>query len=73
MKHHVIFVSRPEMQNTLREMKLDYAPTLEAAMAKARILKGEDASVTIIPNGISVIVKEITYYGLRKRVPAPAR
>ena len=59
MKHHVIFVSRPEMQLTLREMKLDYAPTLEAAMEKARLLKGEDASVTLIPNGISVIVKEI--------------
>jgi len=73
MKHHVIFVSRPEMQQTLREMKLDYAPTLEAAMAKARILKGDEATVTLIPNGISVIVKEILYYGLRKRVSAPAR
>ena len=73
MKHHVIFVSRPEMEQTLREMKLDYAPTLEEAMAKARALKGENASVTLIPNGISVIVKEILYYGLRKRVPAPAR
>ena len=59
MKHHVIFVSRPEMQVTLREMKLDYAPSLEAAMARARQLKGGDASVTIIPNGIYVIVKEI--------------
>ena len=59
MKHHVIFVSRPEMQVTLREMKLDYAPSLEAALARARQLKGENASVTIIPNGISVIVKEI--------------
>ena len=59
MKHHVIFVSRPEMQVTLREMKLDYAPSLEAAYARARQLKGENASVTIIPNGISVIVKEI--------------
>ena len=59
MKHHVIFVSRPEMQVTLREMKLDYAPSLEAAMARARQLKGDGASVTIIPNGISVIVKEI--------------
>ncbi len=73
MKHHVIFVSRPEMEETLREMKLDYAPTLEAAMEKAHALKGKDASVTIIPNGISVIVKENIYYGLRKRVPAPAR
>ena len=59
MKHHVIFVSRPGMQVTLREMKLDYAPTLEAAVARARQLKGDAASVTIIPNGISVIVKEI--------------
>ena len=73
MKHHVIFVSRPEMQNTLREMKLDYAPTLKAAMDKARQLKGDEATVTVIPNGISVIVKEILYYGLRKRVSAPAR
>ena len=57
MKHHVIFVSRPEMEQTLREMKLDYAPDLTAAMAKAKSLKGENASVTVIPNGISVMVK----------------
>ena len=57
MKHHVIFVSRPEMEQTLREMKLDYAPTLEAALAKAKALKGEDAKITLIPNGISVMVK----------------
>ena len=58
MKHHVIYVSRPEMEQTLREMKLDYAPDLESAMAKARAMKGEDASVTVIPNGISVMVKQ---------------
>ena len=58
MKHHVIFVSRPEMEQTLREMKLDYAPDLETAMAKARAIKGENASVTVIPNGISVMVKQ---------------
>ena len=57
MKHHVIFVSRPEMEQTLREMKLDYAPDLASAMAKAKQLKGETASVTLIPNGISVMVK----------------
>ena len=58
MKHRVIFVSRPEMETTLREMKLDYAPTLEAALAMAKADKGENASITVIPNGISVIVKE---------------
>ena len=57
MKHHVIFVSRPEMEQILRDMKLDYAPSLEEAVAKAKAIKGEGASVTIIPNGISVMVK----------------
>ena len=57
MKHHVIFVSRPEMEQILRDMKLDYAPSLEEAVAKAKAIKGEGAAVTIIPNGISVMVK----------------
>lgn len=57
MKHRVIFVSRPEMEQTLREMKLEYAPDLAAAMAMAKADKGENASVTLIPNGISVMVK----------------
>ena len=57
MKHRVIFVSRPEMEVTLREMKLDYAASLEEAFAMAKADKGEDASVTVIPNGISVMVR----------------
>ena len=58
IKHRVIYVSRPEMEQTLREMKLEYAPTLEAALTMAKADKGENASITVIPNGISVIVKE---------------
>lgn len=57
MKHRVIFVSRPEMAQTLKEMKLDYAPDLSTALAMAKKDKGENASITIIPNGISVMVK----------------
>ena len=57
MKHRVIFVSRPEMEVTLREMKLEYAPDLDTAIAMAKADKGENAEVTIIPNGISVMVK----------------
>lgn len=57
MKHRVIFVSRPEMEVTLREMKLEYAPDLDTALAMAKADKGENAEVTIIPNGISVMVK----------------
>ncbi len=56
MKHRVIFVTRPEMEKTLQEMKLDYAPDLETALAMAKADKGEAASITVIPNGISVIV-----------------
>lgn len=57
MKHRVIFVSRPEMAQTLREMKLEYAPDLATALAMARKDKGENANITLIPNGISVMVK----------------
>lgn len=57
MKHRVIFVSRPEMEQTLREMKLDYAPDLETALAMAKADKGDSAEITLIPNGISVMVK----------------
>ena len=56
MKHRVIFVSRPEMEATLREMKLDYAPDLSAAIAMAKADRGEQAQMTVIPNGISVMV-----------------
>lgn len=58
MKHRVIFVSRPEMEQTLREMKMEYAPDLETALAMAKDEKGADAQVTLIPNGISVMVKK---------------
>ena len=57
MKHRVIFVSRPEMESTIREMKLDFAPNIEQALAMARAEKGENARITVIPNGISVMVK----------------
>ena len=57
MKHRVIFVSRPGMEQTLREMKLDYAPDLDAALAMAKADRGENASITLIPNGISVVIK----------------
>jgi len=57
MKHRVIFVSRPEIEQTLREMKLDYAPDLPTAIAMAKADRGEDAEVTVIPNGISVMVR----------------
>ena len=59
MKHRVIFVSRRSMEVTLREMKLDYAPDLPTAVAMAKADRGEGAEITIIPNGISVMVRAV--------------
>ena len=60
-KHKVIMVTRPELESTVREMKMDYAAAIEDAMAKAKREKGENAKVCIIPDGVSVIVKNKGY------------
>ena len=57
MKHSVIMVTRPEMKQTVEEMKMTYCTTIEEAVAAAKKEKGNDAFVTLIPNGISVIVQ----------------
>ena len=56
--HPVIYVSCPEMRQTIEEMKMMYAGSLDEALEKAREIVGEEAKVTVIPNGISVIVAE---------------
>jgi len=55
-RHPVIFVTRPEMKNIINDMKMTWAGSLDEALALARGLKGTDAGITVIPNGISVIV-----------------
>ena len=56
IKHRVIFVSRPEMRQMIEDMKMVYAASLNEAVALAK--SWGKGSVTVIPNGISVIVKE---------------
>ena len=56
--HPVIYVSCPEMRQTIEEMKMMYAGSLDEALEMARGIVGEDAKVTVIPNGIAVIVAE---------------
>ena len=56
MRHRVILVTRPELRPMVEEMKMGYAASLEEALAAARALGKQ--SLTVIPNGISVIVKE---------------
>ena len=56
-KYTVIFVADPSQKEMIEGLKLIYAPDLDTAYRKARELKGEDASLTCIPNGISVVVR----------------
>ena len=55
-KHTVIMVTRPELRTMVEEMKMRYAPSVEEALTLARAMGKE--SLTVIPNGISVIVRE---------------
>ena len=59
MKHRVIFVTRPALAETIRQMKMDYAASLDEAMQKARETAGSNASVTVIPNGVSICVRPL--------------
>ena len=58
MHHRVIFVAPESRRQLLADMKLSWAADLERAMAMARAEKGTDASVTVIPDGVSVVVKK---------------
>ncbi len=53
-KFTVIMVTRPELQQTVEEMKMRYAPSLDEALTMAKAMGKQ--SITVIPNGISVIV-----------------
>ena len=57
-KHKVIFVAEPEQKEMIEGLKMTYAPDLDTAFAMAKAIKGENASLTCIPNGISVIVRD---------------
>lgn len=58
MHHRVIFVAPEEKRQLLQYMKLCWAADLERALEMARAEKGMGASVTVIPDGVSVIVKQ---------------
>lgn len=52
----VIMVTRPELKTMVEDMKMSYAASLDDAIAMAKAMGKQ--SVTLIPNGISVIVSE---------------
>ena len=56
--HHVIVVCDEKIAKQIKEMKLDYAATLDEAVSKALEIKGNNTEITVIPDGVSVIGKE---------------
>ena len=56
IKHRVIMVTRPELKDMVEDMKMLFAPSLGEALQMAKNLGKQ--SLTVIPNGISVIVKD---------------
>jgi hypothetical protein len=58
MRHRVIFVTRAELADTVRALKMEFAPTLEDALRLARQLKATTRASPWIPSGVSVIVKK---------------
>ena len=56
-KHTVILVSDMVDKKTAEDMHMIHANNLESALVIARGLKG-DVPVTVIPDGVSVIVEK---------------
>ena len=58
IKHHVIFVTRPELKEVIQDMKMEYAADIDQALEKAWEIKGKECHHVVIPDGISVIITE---------------
>ncbi|MDO4983602.1 MAG: nickel-dependent lactate racemase [Eubacteriales bacterium] len=56
MHHRVVMVTEPKLKETVESMKMHYAETVNEALAMAK--KWGKKSLTVIPNGISVIVTQ---------------
>jgi len=50
-------VCEPEVRSAAREMKLETADSLEEAFRMAEEIKGTEAHIVVIPDGVSVIVE----------------
>ncbi|MDF2673887.1 MAG: hypothetical protein K0R09_2152 [Clostridiales bacterium] len=57
-KQHVIIVTKPQWQTMIEEMHLHYAQTVEMALKIAEQWVSRDSDITVIPDGVSVYLKE---------------
>lgn len=58
VRHKVIFVTDPENRQLIEDMHMTYAESLEEAIKMAKEIKGEDAKIAFVPDGVSVIVNK---------------
>lgn len=58
VRHKVIFVTDPENKQLIEDMHMTYAESLDEALKMAKEIKGEDAKVAFVPDGVSVIVNK---------------
>lgn len=56
LKHPIILVTDNKYHQLIKSMNIIPASTMDEAIAIAFRMKGEEASVTVIPDGVSVIV-----------------
>ena len=52
-----IFVTDKANRKMLNDMHLDWAPDVNTALNEAYEIEGRSASVTVIPDGVGVIVQ----------------
>ena len=58
-KHEIVFVTGDQNRACVEEMHFTWAPTVDDALAYATTKLGDNASVTIIPDGVGVIVNDV--------------
>lgn len=56
LKHRIIFATADGDAKMLLEMGIEVAPTLEAAMEIAEGILGSEATVTIVPDGATIVI-----------------
>ncbi len=56
MKAHCWFVTGEENRQTIEHMHMRWAPDADTALQQATALLGENSTVTVIPDGVGVIV-----------------
>ena len=57
LKHKVILVTNPMLAEQVKKMHMEFAPTLKFAFDMALAEKGKNATVTVIPDGVGIIIK----------------